>query len=123
MENIEKNQNSSPQKSELVVQTSHLLEEDFGVVIPENTISDEAMLKYLSEVIEEMIQSRMDFLLSLLYRLDVREKDIQKALLPGNPLPANIALADLVWERQKERLRTKALYKKSFDPSLEGFEW
>jgi hypothetical protein len=58
-----------------------------------------------------MMEYRMDFLMSLLYRLDVSESKIAHAMMPGNPVPANLALAHAVWERQKQRMATKKAFK------------
>jgi hypothetical protein len=42
-----------------------------------------------------------------MYRLDVLESDIQAALDPTNPVAANVALAQLIWERQRQRVLSK----------------
>jgi hypothetical protein len=84
---------------------------DFELTIPEKELNEQELLDYLSEAVGYMIEHRLDFLLSLLYRLDVDEYKINKALLPGNPKPANIALAQLVLDRQKQRVATKKAYK------------
>jgi hypothetical protein len=75
-------------------------------------LNEEEMLSYLGDAISYMIEHKLDFLLSLLYRLDVDENKIRQALLPGNPVQANIALAQLVWERQKQRVATKQHFRK-----------
>ena len=85
--------------------------QDFELTIPEKELNEQDLLDYLSEAVGYMIEHRLDFLLSLLYRLDVDENKINKALLPGNPEPANRALAQLVLERQKQRVATKKAYK------------
>jgi hypothetical protein len=54
----------------------------------------------------------MEYLLSLLYRNDVAESKIYDALSPSSPDPANVSLAKLVMERQKQRLETKRQYGK-----------
>lgn len=79
-------------------------------------ITEEQLLIILADRIAWMIEYNMDFLLSLMYRLDVLEKDINKALSPGNPDPANMALAKLVLARQKLRMKTREQYRsKDFD--------
>lgn len=88
-----------------------LIVRDFELADPNKPLDESAMLAYLSEVISYMIENKLDYLLSLLYRLDVDERKINRALLPGNPTPANEALAKLVWERQKQRVETKRLYR------------
>ena len=71
-----------------------------------------------------MIEYKMDYLLSLLYRLDVLEHKINHVLSPvAIDLPA-VGLAKLILERQKLRVATKQEYKpKMEDDDLEGWEW
>jgi hypothetical protein len=49
--------------------------------------------------------------------MDVSEQKMHDALLPNAPEPADIGLARLMIERQKERNRTKAFYQQ---PKIEG---
>ncbi|MEL6988942.1 MAG: hypothetical protein AAGK97_14105, partial [Bacteroidota bacterium] len=49
--------------------------------------------------------------LSLLYRLDIEEHKINKALEINQLVPTNIGLAKLIIERQKERNQSKQNYK------------
>ena len=85
---------------------------------------DEAeLLKVLADRIGWMIEYDMDNLLSLLYRLDVLEHKINHALSPFDPDPANVALAKLVIERQKERLTTKARYSADQEKDFGDLNW
>lgn len=87
--------------------TTALILRDFELAPPHPLLSEQDMIDYLSEVIAYMIQHKLDFLLSLLYRLDISEIKINRVLQPNYPMPANVALAHLVWERQKQRIETK----------------
>ena len=69
--------------------------------------SEEELFQLLCDQIAYMIEYRMEFLLSLLYRNDVEESKINWALSPACADPANIALAKLVMNRQKARVATK----------------
>ena len=97
-----------------------LILRDFELAEPDKPLSDEEMIAYLADAIAYMMEHRMDFLMSLLYRLDVSEGKIAFAMLPGNPLPANRALALAVWERQKQRIATKKSYSEQ-NPS--NWDW
>jgi hypothetical protein len=92
-------------------ETTALILRDFELVEPSNEMSEAELLTYLADAIAYMIEHKMDFLLSLLYRLDVSERKINDALSPGNPELAHIALAQLVIERQKLRVATKRAYR------------
>jgi hypothetical protein len=92
-------------------ETTALIVRDFELTAPENPMTEAELLAYLADVIAYMIEKRMDYLLSLLYRLDVSEAKINQALTPGHPEDANIALARLVIDRQKKRIATKKAYR------------
>ena len=86
-----------------------------------NGATEEHLLIALSDRIAWMIEYNMEYLLSLLYRMDVLEVNINQALHPGNPDPANVALAKLIIDRQKLRIQTRKDYK---SPDLEDKdEW
>ncbi len=68
------------------------------------------MLQWLADHVAYLLEYRLDFLMSLMYRLDISEAAVGKAISPINPEPANIALAQLILERQRERLFTKNYY-------------
>lgn len=74
----------------------------------QNYISEDEFLEALTDKVAYFLEYRLDYFLSLLYRLDVLEVDIKRALAT-NLNPAE-ALAILIIERQKKRLRTKAKY-------------
>ena len=93
-------------------QTSALVREPFELEsVP---ASEEELLALLAERIAEMLERRPEYLMSLLYRLDVLEKKIVPVMRPDAPEPANVGLARLVLERQKERAETKRLQNKKF---------
>ncbi|MBL7814092.1 MAG: hypothetical protein JNL70_03725 [Saprospiraceae bacterium] len=101
-------------------ETTALILRDFELVQPKQEMTEQELLDYLAEAISYMIEHKMDFLLSLLYRLDVSEKKINTALMPGNQEDANVALAKLVLERQKLRVATKKAYREK-NPST--WDW
>lgn len=78
----------------------------------------------LSDRIAWLIEHNMEYLLSLLYRNDVAESKIHVAISPQNPEPANIALARLVLERQRQRIATKKQYgKQDLEEIDEDMKW
>lgn len=87
--------------------TAALIVRDFGLAPLQPIQSEQDMIDCLSKAIAYMIEHKLDFLFSLLYRLDISEAKINRVLVPNYPIPANIALAQLVWERQKQRIETK----------------
>lgn len=84
---------------------------DVDLLIPESSIDDEEMVQILAEKVQAYLDYNIGLLMSYLYRLDVSEKSIKDALLNADEDAGHIALARLIWERQKKRLQTKSEYK------------
>jgi hypothetical protein len=90
-----------------LTETTALVAQPFDLKLSEAPESEALLLSVLSERIAEMLEIEPEFLMSLLYRLDVLEKRILPVLAPDAPEPAHIGLARLVIERQKQRLATR----------------
>lgn len=108
---------------QLIIQTTALIARDFGLQIGEEPMTEEELFNLVADEVAYMIQHRLDFLLSLLYRLDVLEHKINMALSPLSTDPANIALAKLIIARQKERIFTKRQYQQEKLDDLDGLEF
>jgi len=96
-----------------------LLATSFEIAGATDKVTEEELLYVLSERIAYMIDHKFDYLMHIMYRFDVLEHKIRAAIEPGNNESANVALAKLVLERQKERIRLRREYK---SPDLEGLE-
>ncbi len=98
---------------------------DFEIENAAQTEPTEAeLLDLLRRQIEVMLERRPEFLFSLLYRMDVKEAKANAALHPLAPDPPAVGLAKLVMERQKERNRTRELYRqKPIEDLEEGLEF
>jgi len=96
-----------------------VLVQDFEIETTQEQLTEEQLFDLLCERITWMIEYKMEYLLSLLYRNDVLEEKINFALSPLCPDPANIALTKLVLARQKERMAIKQSFK--VEP-IEGLE-
>ena len=92
--------------------------EDLDVHIPKE-LSDKEMISHIADRVERLLKADPDLLMSYLYRLDVEEKRI-KAAMHVSIAPVHITFAELIWERQKQRIETKKKYKQ--DP-IEGWEF
>lgn len=82
--------------------------------------TEKEMLDMLTTRVTEMLEGDVDLLMSYLYRLDILEKDINAVLQMGALVPPNVGLAQLILDRQKARLASKAAIK--VDP-IEGWEY
>lgn len=92
---------------------TEIIMRDFEIekVVDEEKISEQELFEMLAEQIAYMIEFRLEHLFSLLYRMDVKEDLVRAALSPNAPDPANIGIARLVLDRQKQRIYTKATIK------------
>ena len=100
--------------------TASLVARDFELELKDGQFGEEQLLEMLADQIAEMIAYRLEFLLSLMYRLDIDEHKVNHALSPFANDPPNVGLAKLVLERQKRRVRTKMEYKQE---EIDGEEW
>jgi len=100
-----------------------LLATSFEIAGDPDQVTEEQLLHALSERIGYMIDHKFDYLMHLMYRFDVLEHKIRDAIDPKNPDPANVALAKLVIQRQKERLELRKKYKSPDFDDLEGWEF
>lgn len=80
---------------------------------------DQLIFRELADRVADLMQHRMETLMSMLYRLDVDEAKIKQALDPESDLTPHIAIAKLIVERQMARAKTKEEYRT--DP-IEGWE-
>ena len=104
---------------------SVLIAKDFQIETHESEgYTEDELLLWLSDHIAYMLEYRTEFLMSLMYRLDIKESQVSAALSPIHPEAANIALARLVLERQKARIFTKSFYKQAdLDDIEEELKW
>lgn len=100
-------------------QTKAVIARDFELDAPEEGMTEEELLQVLGNRVAYLIESNMEFLLSLMYRMDIKESLVNKALSPGAPELPNIGLAKLIMERQRQRITTKVMYKQ---PKIEDLE-
>ena len=102
-------------------QASALIREPFELEsVPD---SEQELLALLADRIAEMLERRPEYLMSMLYRLDVLEEKIHPVMRPDAPEPANWGLARLVPERQKQRIETKKSLKPKPLEGLKDWEW
>ena len=85
----------------------------------EDILDEAAILDLFTRRVEELMRDDLDLLFSSLYRFDVEEYKIQKALRSSEIPPAR-GIAMLILERQKERLRTRKEYSSGKQKDWEG---
>ncbi len=92
-------------------QSTELIVKDFELEKQtSDEMSEEEFFVLLSKKIAYMIEYQLDMLLSLMYRLDIDEHKINAVLMPNSLVRAEVGLAHLVIERQKQRVASKNRY-------------
>lgn len=77
----------------------------------DNYISEEMFLDVLTEKVAFLLDSKLDFFLSLLYRLDIEEIHIKRVLTSRDSIDPPRELAMLILKRQKDRIATREKYR------------
>ncbi|MFT4666365.1 MAG: hypothetical protein ACI8YQ_000037 [Polaribacter sp.] len=109
--------------NKLTIQTTELIARDFGLELSDEPLTEEDLLNLVANEVAYMLEHRIDFLMSLLYRLDVLEHKINHVLSPFCTEHANIALAKLIIDRQHKRIISKRQYKQTKPDDMEGWEF
>lgn len=99
-------------------QLAGLLNKDLGtyeenMVIPSNGIDRDAIRDKLAIVIAHLLEHNFEKLLQAMYRLDVAEPKFHRAMHESAPVDLPYALADLVIEREMQKVRTRIMYKRN----------
>lgn len=92
--------------------------QDLGVDFPDNT-PEELILEMIASKVLDYLEHDTELLMSYLYRLDVDEEKVEKALSFKEEKPPHRAIAELIFERQLERAKTKRDMKQK---PIEGWE-
>lgn len=105
------------EKKEQIVELSKMISNDFSLInsnlIPASErINDTSELKdYLRKEIGILIDKKYDLLLSALYRIDIDDKKIEELFAGKNREYIPDKLADLIIERQLQKLKFRQLHK------------
>ncbi len=98
------------------------LNQEWGLaVLPK--VTEEDLLVVLAARINILIRSDLSHLIALLYRIDVDEKKIREMLMAQKGVDAGYIIAHLVLERQKQKIKTRELFKPRVDDIEEEERW
>lgn len=107
--------NKTPNDKEIIVSE---ISQDLNIALPLE-LSDEEMVLHIADRVERLLRADPDLMMSYLYRLDVTQKSIKQAL-EVSLMPVHVVFANLIWERQKQRMATKKKYKQE---PIKGWEF
>ena len=96
---------------EILEQSFNLVARDFGTgELPEKQLSREFVKSWLTEKIQDLIDHQIERLWNILYRIDVNENRAREAISQCEPGELAAALAEMVLERQIEKIKTRIQY-------------
>lgn len=85
---------------------------DYSSLIPNNDFERlEEFRKYLTEKMRDMLDKNYNLLINTLYRIDISEKKVSELFSSKNKELIPEKLADLIIERQIEKINFRKLYR------------
>jgi hypothetical protein len=105
------------EEKQQVVEIVRFVEKDFltgdnNSLIPSaDTASLEEFRKYLTERLKILLDEKFDTLVNILYRIDINEKKLSQLFSGKNKDSIPATLADLIIERQLQKIRLRKMYK------------
>jgi hypothetical protein len=105
------------EEKEQVVEIVKFVEKDFLIndknsLIPSTDLTSlEDFRKYLTEKLKFLLDEKFDTLVNILYRIDISEKKLNQLFSGNNRNSIPSVLADLIIERQLQKIKLRKLYK------------
>lgn len=101
-----------------VLEITKIISTDFdkagisSLISKENFDSLEGLKKHLTRKIGDLLDSNYEKLINILYRIDVNEEKLNELFGNKNREPIPAKLADLIIERQLEKIYLRNMYRK-----------
>jgi len=93
------------------VEKDFLLSNNNSLMPSTDMASLEEFRKYLTEKIKILLDEKFDTLVNILYRIDISEKKLSQLFSGKNRDSIPASLADMIIDRQLEKIRLRKLYK------------
>lgn len=93
------------------VEKDFLLADNTSLIPSTDQASLEEFKKYLTEKLKVLLDEKFDTLVNILYRIDISEKKLSQLFSGNNRDSIPGSLADMIIERQLEKIRLRKLYK------------
>lgn len=105
-----------------LVKIERLIADELGVAIP-NSASLDDLKNALASKFNELINTDFNYLIQLLYRIDISEKKLKETLNQNKDKDAGKLLAELTIERQLQKIRTRQQYRRSDEDISDDQKW
>jgi hypothetical protein len=93
------------------VEKDFLISENNSLIPIMDLTSLEEFRKYLTEKLKILLDEKFDTLVNILYRIDISEKKLRQLFSGNNRASIPTTLADLIIERQLQKIRLRKMYK------------
>jgi len=92
-------------------QTTWFIQKDFELeeVLPED-VTEEELLHFIGEQVKHWLDTNMEHLFYVLYRLDINEPKVHQALAPTAIEPPHQAIAKLILDREIQKAEARLYY-------------
>lgn len=94
----------------------------FSIIDPQQ-LKDQELLNRLSKLINEMILHHFDQLIQILYRIDVDEVKLKKILKNNANEDAGIIIAQLIIERQVQKINLRQKIENTLNDAFNEETW
>jgi hypothetical protein len=99
-----------------------LIRNDMVIELPENILLSEAAA-LLAVYINKLIEADFHKLISILYRLDVSETKLRQLLEENTGSDAGVIIADLIIERQIQKIKSRQQFGRKDNTIDENEKW
>lgn len=103
-------ENKMKQEQLILQQTAAFVQKDFGVAEIPSDVTEGELLAFLEAFIQNLLDKNMEELFYVLYRLDINEQKVHQALAPYAKEPPHKVLALLIFQREKQKAKTRVEY-------------
>jgi hypothetical protein len=93
------------------VEKDFLISDNYSLIPSTDLASLEDFRKYLIEKLNILLDEKFDTLVNILYRIDINEKKLSQLFSGNNRASIPTTLADLIIDRQLQKIRLRKLYK------------
>lgn len=110
---------SSNMKDDVIDSAAVAIAKELGIQVPQK-MSEEELLRLLAEQVAKVVQEGQDAFYSLMYRLDISERQLNK--VAGTDDVAT-KVAKLIYERQLEKARSRMVNRQQREDDDPELKW
>ena len=105
-----------------LVKIERLIADELGVAIPNSASLDDLKIALASKF-NELINTDLNHLVQILYRIDISERKLKETLNQNKDKDAGKLLAELTVERQLQKIRSREQYRKPDENISDDEKW